>query len=257
MGRSRRAGAALRELALAQARMLLRDPRAFVALLLGFAVLLAMFIGVDMLLAVSFGASPGLVRGNLGLIALMGFLAVGLGATAVPLVTQREDGLLRQIGTTPVGRGVFLLTHAPARAVILVAECGVLLMLATPPGAVDAVSVTAAPLGLTLLLGAAMLLALGYLLGARLARSDAVRHLAYLIPMLALVSSGALLPLELFPGPVRILLLALPTTWFVATFDAQLAEADPPLPLGAAWALMAAATVLMWAAAAKLFRWHR
>ena len=111
------------------------------------------------------------------------------------------------------------------------------------------------PLTVTLLLGAAMLLSLGYLLAARMTNPDIARQLSYLLPMLVLVTSGALFPLEVYPEAVRIAMSALPTTWLVDSIDAQIGGTAPNLPRGVGWSLMGLVAAVVSCAAARLFRW--
>jgi ABC-2 type transport system permease protein len=100
-----------------------------------------------------------------------------------------------------------------------------------------------------------MLLGFGYLLATRLSNPDLAMQLAYLLPMLALVTSGALFPLTVLPEWVAGLFRVLPTTWIVGTLDAILSQTPPPAPLAVMWGLLAACALVAGLAVGRLHRW--
>lgn len=102
----------------------------FGGMALGLAVL-------DLLVAESTGMRlPGAMMGagvlasSLPLTALIGFSSLALVSTAVPLTVYRANGVLRQLGTTPVSSTRFIVAHLPVRLVLGVVQLVVLLALA-------------------------------------------------------------------------------------------------------------------------------
>lgn len=228
-------GAQVLPFARVHTRELLRNKRALMALLVSFAALPVPFWGIDILIAAATGSPAGLLRKSLPLIAVTGFMAIALILTTVQLVTYRSNGVLLQLATTPARRKAFLLGHVPVRAGILALEAIVIIAIAIADG-IDTGDVGL--LAVTLLLGAAMMLAFGYLLAARMTNPDLALQLSYIIPMIALFTSGAVFPLEILPEWITIVFRALPSTWFVDTLSALFANSAPSLPIGVNWALM-------------------
>lgn len=230
---------------------IVRDRRAAITVVLSFVALPGLFWAVDVVISASTGTSIGLLRTSLPLVAATSFMAVAFILTTVPLVRYRSAGVLRTLSTTPAQARVFLLGHASIRAGILCLEAGAILAIAAIGGATQA-----GTLAITLFLGAAMILALGYLLAARLASLDVALQLAYLIPMIVLATSGALFPLDILPSGVAITFRLLPTTWLVDAARALIVGTAPTMPILQCWALMVAATVAMGWAALRLNRWR-
>lgn len=242
---------AFSELSRARLRAHAREPHTIIGVFLGFVTLLLLFAALDALIAYQTAQESQLLQDNLALIGVLGFLGVALGGTAMPIVAEREAGLLRLLGTTPLRNTVLLFAHALAGVLLLGLECLVLLTLATPPDLASAFKIA-----MTLGLGAIMLLGFGYLLSVRAARTDSFRHLGYLVPLLVLVTSGALFPLDAVVTPVRTAMLALPTTWFASALTGLVSGQDSPIPLWLAWTLLGAVSLIMWVAAVRLFRWR-
>lgn len=145
-----------------------------------------------------------------------------------------------------------MIAHVPVRAAIGAGQCAVVLVIAAALG-VRGLGALAA----TLAIGCAMVLSFGYLLAARLTTPDVTLQLAFLVPVLVLATSGAVMPLEVYPPALAAVFGGLPTTWLVATLNAQVVGVEGPLPIEVAWMLMAGVTLLAALAAAALFRWER
>lgn len=238
----------------AHARELVRDPRSIVALVASFLGLIVLLWGVDALVAGASGAPAGVLARGLPLVASMGVMAIAFMLTTVPLVRHRSSGLLRTLSTSPARRGAYLLGHLPIRVGMVVAEAAVIVALVawTTPG--RPIPELLAVSG-TVLLGGAMLLGFGLLLAARLSNPDVAMQLAYLLPMAALVTSGALFPLAILPDWVAAVFRLVPTTWIVGALDALVSGVPAPLPLAATWGLMAACALGAGLAAVRLHRW--
>jgi ABC-2 type transport system permease protein len=237
----------------AHTRELFRYKHAPLALLVGFVALLGLFWGIDLLVAGATGRSTGLLRKSVPLVAVNGFLAVALMLTTVPLVAYRANGVLSQLSTTPAHRRAFLLGHVPVRAGIVALEAAVLtaVALASGTGSGDAASLT-----VTLLIGGAMTLSLGYLLAARMTNPDRALQLSYIIPILVLATSGAMFPLSALPEWIAIAFRTLPTAWFVDALTSQVSGSTPFLPLSVSWLLMLLVAALAAYVAVRFHRWR-
>lgn len=229
---------------------IVRDRRSSLTVVFSFVALPAMFWGIDALVSASGGASIGMLRTGLPLVAATSFMSVAFILTTVPLVRYRSIGVLRTLSTTPARARAFLLGHVPIRAGLLVLQTAVILALATAEG-----MTRPGMLVITLLLGAIMILALGYLLAARLQSPDAALQLAYLIPMVVLATSGVLVPLDVLPRWAAGTFALLPTTWFVDAVTALIAGDAPMMPVQLCWGWMAAASAIAGCAALRFTRW--
>lgn len=244
----------LRSFTTAHARDLLRDPSSAIILVASFLGLIGLLWGVDAIVAGAGGAPAGVLERGLPLVATTGLMAVAFMLTTVPLVRHRGTGLLRALSTTPARHDAYLLGHLPIRLGVVVGQTVVIVALAAwtsperPLGDLVAVAVT-------VLLGGAMLLGFGYLLATRLSNPDVAMQLAYLLPMLALVTSGALFPLSVLPEWAAGIFRVLPTTWIVGTLDAILSQTPPPAPLAVMWGLLAACALVAGLAVGRLHRW--
>ncbi len=163
---------------------------------------------------------------------------------------DRRNGVLRLLGTTPLGRGGLLAGKVLAIGVLVAGQLLVLSAVAVGLGWRPAASGIPAAL-LVLLLGTAAFTALALLLAGVL-RAEGVLAVANLVWVLLLAGGGVLLPATLLPG--------------------ALAEVAPWLPSGAlgdglraalggeglhvaAVAVLAGWTLLLGGATARFFRW--
>ncbi|MBF4564494.1 ABC transporter permease [Plantibacter sp. VKM Ac-2876] len=246
--------AQVRSFAAAHAHDLVRDPRSIIALVASFLALIGLLWGVDALVATVSGTPAGVLERGLPLVSSTGSMAIAFMLTTVPLVRHRSTGLLRALSTSPARRDAYLLGHLPIRVGLVVVEAAVIIALAASTVPTRPLSDLVAIAG-TILLGGAMLLGFGYLLAARLSNPDIAMQLAYLLPMLALATSGALFPLAVLPEWVAGLFRLLPTTWIVGALEATISHGPQPVPLAVVWSLMAACALVSGLAAARLHRW--
>ncbi len=142
-----------------------------------------------------------------------GVLAVAVLSTAftsqaIAVAFDRRYGVLRLLGTTPLGRGGLVAGRAGAVLVVLVLQVVVLggtaLVLGWSP-----VPSGLLPAAVVLLLGAGALTALGLLLGGTV-RTEGVLAVANLVWVLLVAAGGVLLPAA-STGPLAPVVVALPS----------------------------------------------
>lgn len=183
-----------------------------------------------------------------------GVLAVAVLSTAftsqaIAVAFDRRYGVLRLLGTTPLGRGGLVAGRAGAVLVVLLVQLLVLGAAAAvlgwrpdPVGLLAAVPV--------LVLGAAALTALGLLLGGTV-RAEGVLAVANLVWVLLVAAGGVLLP-STSAGPLAVVVVWLPSGALGDGLRTALAEGALPvrdLVVLAVWAVVAAAAARRW------FRW--
>jgi ABC-2 type transport system permease protein len=164
---------------------------------------------------------------------------------------DRRAGVLRLLGTTPLGRDGLLVGRVLAVLAVQVVQVVVLsAVAATLVWRPDLAGLP--PALLAVLLGTAAFTALGLLL-AGILRAEAVLAVANLVWVLLLAGGGVVVPAEHLPGPLAAVAPWLPSG---ALGDAlRAALVDGRIDVGAllvllAWAGAATAACLRW------FRWH-
>lgn len=195
------------------------------------------------------------LRTSLASIVMVSFLTLALLGTAVPVVSLRGKGTLRLLGTTPLRRSTFIVAQSPSRFLLGVAQLALVVVVTAlfgylTPAAVPRLLVTA-------LLGLAMLFAIGYLIGSRAANAEATTTIVSLLIPVALMLSGSVIPLEVFPPQVTAVIEWLPTTVLANALSVDLVGDATAANLPVAWAVMAGVTLVSAALAARFFRWDQ
>ncbi|AZZ47930.1 ABC transporter permease [Rathayibacter rathayi] len=195
------------------------------------------------------------LRTSLASIVMVSFLTLALLGTAVPVVALRGKGTLRLLGTTPLRRSTFILSQSPARFLLGVAQLALVVAVAAVLGYL---SPAATPrLIVTALLGLTMLFAIGYLFGSRASNSEATTTVLSLLIPVALMLSGSVIPLSVFPAQVQAAVGWLPTTVLAKALSVDLVGDVTAIDLRVAWGVMAAVAVLAVVLASVLFRWDQ
>jgi len=195
------------------------------------------------------------LRTSLASIVMVSFLTLALLGTAVPVVALRGKGTLRLLGTTPLRRTTFIAAQTPSRFLLGVGQLALVVIVTAAfgyltPAAMPRLLVTA-------LLGLAMLFAIGYLIGARAANAEAATTIVSLLIPIALMLSGSVIPLQVFPPQVVAVIEWLPTTVLANALSVDLVGDASAANIPVAWALMAGVTIVAAVLATALFRWDQ
>ena len=216
---------------------------------------LLLTIGIPVLLLVFFG--------NVDVLPIDGepidFLAPGVLALAVlstALVNlaigvgfEREHGVLKRLGATPLGRPRLLAAKTLAVLVVEGVQVAVLWPVALALGwdpEPEPAFLAAVGLGTVACAGLGLCLAGSLKALVTLAAANAL----YLVLLLL---SGMVIPLEELPGPVRSVARALPSGALAEAVRGTLSSAATP---GRAWVVLAAWAVAAPVLATRLFRWE-
>jgi ABC-2 type transport system permease protein len=245
---------ATRELTLLQGRELVRDRRYFYFALLFPFWMLAIFLTIGAVVPKSAGA-PDFTQTVIPMALFLAVTGTALTVTAGPLAGLRDKGTLRLLGTTPVGRGRFIAAHMVPRVAMVVCQAVVLLLVALATGAVRVSSLPA--LFGSCLLGLAMFLSFGYLLGGRLRSPDAASNIGTLVQLGSLFLSGLALPLWLMPDTLATVLSWLPTTLFADLMTRQMSDGKPYHSAWAAMLVVSVTAAVFVVLAVRTFRWEQ
>ncbi len=217
-------------------------------------LLVSVLLPAAALVGLTLASVPDLGAGRRVDLATAGTLALAVVSTAftgqaIATGFDRRAGVLRLLGTTPLGRGGLLAGKALAVLAVLAVQVVVLgglgLALGWRPVAAGLL-----PGLVSLLLGAGAFVALALLLAGTL-RAEAVLAVANLV-WVAFLGLGVLAPTASLPGPLATLAAMLPSGALGDALRTALVGGGWPW---AAWAVLAAWGVLAGAAAARWFRW--
>ena len=163
---------------------------------------------------------------------------------------ERQYGVLKRLGTTPLGRGrwvaakiAMVLALLTIQVVVLVAAS---LLLGWDPGGTPILAVPA------IVLGAAAFGGIGLLMAGTL-RGTATLALANGLYLVLLLLGGMVIPLDELPAPLATLSRALPAGALSEVLQAALRDGAPAA--GTSWLVLAAWAVVAPLVAARAFRW--
>ena len=218
-----------------------------ILLSLGIPVMLLVFFStVDVLPTGTDDPIDFLAPGVLAL-AVMSTAMVGLG---IATGFERQYGVLKRLGSTPLGRPALLAAKTVAILAVEVLQVAVLacvpLALAWRP------SSAAAAVALAMLLDTLAFAGLGLLMAGRL-RGEAVLAAANGLYLVLLLLGGMVIPVGELPAALRGVSRALPAAALSDVLHAASSAAAVP---GRAWAVLLAWAVAASLAAAATFRWE-
>lgn len=211
--------------------------------------------------AIGVQASPinGRVLGTLDYvlpgILTLALLQLGLFGTAIPLISLRQNGVLRQLGVTPLPRGVLAASQIAFRLTLSLLLACLIVGVAIAFYGVD-IAGNIGLLALLVLFGAAMMIAAGYLLASRIATVENGNGLLTAVFTPAMVLSGLFFPLDAVPAWVKGIASVIPVTYLADALRQVMVEATPQYPLALDLAVLAAGLAIPALLAVRLFRWE-
>ncbi|MDQ6728298.1 MAG: ABC transporter permease [Actinomycetota bacterium] len=209
-------------------------------------LLLAFFSTVDVLPTGTDHPVDFLAPGVLAL-AVMSTAMVGLG---IATGFERQYGVLKRLGSTPLGRPALLAAKTAAIVGVEVVQVAVLVVVALVLGWRPSTSIGAV-VG-AMLLATVAFSGIGLLMAGRL-RGEAVLAAANGLYLVLLLLGGMVIPLAKLPGALRAVSRALPAAALSDVLHAAFSAAPVP---GRAWVVLVAWAVAAPAAAAACFRWE-
>lgn len=248
---------ALWRLSSMSAKNLIRNRLTGLAPIFLFAWLLLIYFVLSLMLSVSkTDPTTSLLRAAVPSILMTGIAGIAFMATTVPLVSMRERGLLRLLGTTPLKRSTFLVAQIPGRIVLVFLEVVFIVILVSVAEYADE-TVNFWRLVVTLALGVAMLFALALLVASRARNTDVAHQGMTMLVMGLFVCSGSFLPPGTLPSFTEIFTNAVPSTWFAVALSVDLTATTPFLPIPALWGMMLTVTVVAITLALRRFEWDQ
>ena len=231
----------------AELRMTLRRGESLL-LTLGIPLLLLVFFSlVDVLPTGTRDPVDFLAPGVLAL-AVMSAAMVGL---AISTGFERQYGVLKRLGTTPLGRGNLLIAKIGAILLVEVVQFVVLVTVGITLGW-RPVARGIAPGLLAVLLGTAAFAGLGMCMAGRW-KAELVLAGANGLYLVLLLVSGMMIPLAKLPGPLRAVARLLPSAALAELLHGTLTGGGAS---GRAWLVLAVWAVATPVLAARIFQWE-
>lgn len=213
-------------------------------------------MGMFMLMNLVLGQQPDAPDFSPTIVPMAVFLAVtgvALTMTAGPIAGYREHGTLRVLGTTPVSRREFIVSHLVVRALASFVLAAAVIVVGAAVGLVPWDSIwrlVPAVIG-----GLAVFLGLGYLVGGLVSSGQLATNLSTLIQVSALFLSGAAVPYSIMPAGVVTVLGWLPTSQLTGLVFWATRSPAQLHPWWVCLAVSLATGTVAVLTAARMFRW--
>jgi ABC-2 type transport system permease protein len=184
----------------------------------------------------------------------MALMQLGVFA-AIPLVQQREKGILKRMGATPLPRWMLVGSNVLLRLLVAVVDAVVILGVGVVVFKVEIVGNMLA-VGALVLLGAGAFLALGFMLASFLKTEDQASGVVQVVQIPMMFLSGIFFPFDFLPNFLQTVARLLPLTYLGDAFRQVMVNGTQVAPLGVDLAVLTGWLVVCLTVAARSFRWE-
>jgi len=184
----------------------------------------------------------------------MALMQLGIFA-AIPLVQQREKGILKRIGATPLARWKLVASNILLRLMVAAIDGVLIIGIGIALFNVQIVGSVLAMAGL-ILLGAGAFLAIGFLLASFLKTEEQATGVVQVIQMPMMFLSGIFFSFDFMPGWLQSVARLLPLTYLGDALRQVMVNGTQVAPLGVDLAILTGWLVVCLAVAARTFRWE-
>jgi ABC-2 type transport system permease protein len=184
----------------------------------------------------------------------MALMQLGVFA-AIPLVQQREKGILKRIGATPLARWKLVASNILLRLGVAAIDGVLIIGIGIALFNVQIVGSVLAMAGL-ILLGAGAFLAIGFLLASFLKTEEQATGVVQVVQMPMMFLSGIFFSFDFMPGWLQSVARLLPLTYLGDALRQVMVNGTQVAPLGVDLAVLTGWLVVCLAVAARTFRWE-
>jgi ABC-2 type transport system permease protein len=183
----------------------------------------------------------------------MALMQLGVFA-CIPLVQQREKGILKRLGATPLARWKLVVSNVLER--LVVAAVDALLIIGIGIAMFD-VKILGSILMVAFLviLGAATFLAIGYALAAFLRTEEQASGVVQLVQIPMMFLSGIFFQFEFLPGFLQTIGRLMPLTYLADALRQEMVSGTMVAPIGMDIAILGGWLVVCLGITARYFRW--
>jgi len=184
----------------------------------------------------------------------MALMQLGVFA-AIPLVQQREKGILKRLGATPLARWKLVGSNVLLRLMVAVVDAVLILGIGYVFFNVHIVGNVFAVAGVVLL-GAGSFLAIGFALASFLKTEEQASGVVQIVQMPMMFLSGIFFSFDFLPGFLQSIARLLPLTYLGDAMRQVMVNGTQVAPLGVDIAILAGWLVVCLGIAARTFRWE-
>jgi ABC-2 type transport system permease protein len=184
----------------------------------------------------------------------MALMQLGVFA-AIPLVQQREKGILKRIGATPLPRWKLVGSNVLLRLMVAIVDAVLILGIGIVFFKVQIVGNLVLSAGVVLL-GAASFLAIGFMLAAFLKTEEQATGVVQIVQLPMMFLSGIFFSFDFLPGFLQTVARFLPLTYLGDALRQVMVNGTQVAPLGEDLAILTGWLVVCLTIAARSFRWE-
>ena len=184
----------------------------------------------------------------------MALMQLGIFA-AIPLVQQREKGILKRIGATPLARWKLVGSNVLMRLVVALIDAAVILGIGVAVFSVQIVGNFLLMVALVLL-GAGSFLAIGFMLASFLKTEEQAQGVVQVVQLPMMFLSGIFFSFDFLPGFLQTVARFMPLTYLGDALRQVMVNGTQVAPLGEDVAILTGWLVVCLAIAARSFRWE-
>jgi len=184
----------------------------------------------------------------------MALMQLGVFA-AIPLVQQREKGILKRIGATPLARWKLVGSNVLLRLLVAIVDAVLILGIGIVFFNVQIVGNLFEAAGIVLL-GAAAFLAIGFMLASFLKTEEQATGVVQVVQLPMMFLSGIFFSFDFLPGFLQTVARFLPLTYLGDAMRQVMVNGTQVAPLGVDLAVLTGWLVVCLTIAARSFRWE-
>ncbi|MGD0861735.1 MAG: ABC transporter permease [Candidatus Limnocylindrales bacterium] len=184
----------------------------------------------------------------------MALMQLGVFA-AIPLVQQREKGILKRLGATPLARWKLVGSNVLLRLLVAIVDALVILGIGLIFFNVQIIGSVLAVAGLVLL-GAGAFLAIGFALASFLNTEEQATGVVQVVQIPMMFLSGIFFSFDMLPGFLQVIARLMPLTYLADALRQVMVNGTQVAPLGTDLAILSGWLVVCLAIAARSFRWE-
>jgi ABC-2 type transport system permease protein len=181
-------------------------------------------------------------------------MQVGIFA-AIPLVADREKGILKRLAATPLRRWQLVGSNVLMRLLIALAQTIIIVAVGTLAFGVEIVGSMVVTF-LFVVLGAVTFLALGYVIASFATTEDAANGMTSMIQFPMMFLSGAFFQIDQMPAALQAVARIIPLTYLADALRQVMVGGAPFAPLWVCAAVLLGWLVVCFAIASRKFRWQ-
>jgi ABC-2 type transport system permease protein len=186
----------------------------------------------------------------------MSLMQLGLFATAAPLVSLREKGVLRRMGATPLSKTTLLSSQVAFRLTTAFAQTALIVLVGVGVFHVHIIASHILGIVAIVVLGATLFITMGYFLSGVAKTEEAVNGLIQLPNITFMFLSGIFFPVDIMPAWIRPLVDVIPLTYVGDALRKTMLNAGSYFSMTRNIAIMLAWLVVCGVLAVKFFRWE-